>query len=96
MNQCHFIMSDSGGVQEECFVFKKTIMVMRDVTERNEAIKAGYAFLTGSDKKRIFTRFDEIDSKLQSGYNFFTTKNPYGDGKASERIVKILKQKMLS
>ncbi len=96
MNQCHFIMSDSGGVQEECFVFRKPIIVMRDVTERNEAIKAGYAFLTGSDKKKIFTRFDEIDSKRQSGYNFFTTKNPYGDGKASARIVKILKQKMLS
>ncbi len=96
MKQCHFIMSDSGGVQEECFVFKKPIIVMRDITERNEAIKAGYAFLTGSDKEKILSRFTEIDSKLKNGFNFFTTKNPYGDGKASARILKILKQKMLS
>ena len=96
MSKCHFIMSDSGGVQEECFVFRKPIIVMRDVTERNEAIKAGYAFLTGSNKKKILSRFNEIDSKLKNGFNFFKTENPYGDGKASLRVIKILKQKMLN
>ncbi|MFA7228314.1 MAG: UDP-N-acetylglucosamine 2-epimerase (non-hydrolyzing) [Melioribacteraceae bacterium] len=93
MRECHFIMSDSGGVQEECFVFNKPIIVMREVTERNEAVKAGYAFLTGSDETKILSRFAEIDLKLKEGYNFFTMANPYGDGNAAGRIVDILKIK---
>ncbi len=92
MSKCHFILSDSGGVQEECFVFKKPILVMRDVTERNEAIRAGYAFLVGSNSRLIQRKFKEIDSKLMKGFNFFKTKNPFGDGKASAKIVKIIKQ----
>jgi len=95
MSKCHFIMSDSGGVQEECFVFNKPIIVMRDVTERNEAVKAGYAFLTGSSREKILSQFREIDFKLKNGFNFFTTENPFGDGKASQRIVDILKQKFI-
>ncbi|PKL83341.1 MAG: UDP-N-acetylglucosamine 2-epimerase (non-hydrolyzing) [Ignavibacteriae bacterium HGW-Ignavibacteriae-3] len=96
MSKCHFIMSDSGGVQEECYVFNKPIIVMREVTERNEAIRAGYAFLTGSDKEIILSRFSEIDSKIDSGFNFFTTENPYGDGKASGRIVEIFRSKSVN
>ncbi|MCX6171124.1 MAG: UDP-N-acetylglucosamine 2-epimerase (non-hydrolyzing) [Ignavibacteriales bacterium] len=92
MSKCHFIMSDSGGVQEECFVFNKPIIVMREVTERNEAVRAGYAFLTGSNREKIFTHFREIDFKLENGFNYFTTENPFGDGNASQRIVEILKQ----
>lgn len=91
MSQCRLIMSDSGGVQEECFVFSKPIIVMRSVTERNEAIEAGYAFLTGSDKEKIFDHFADIDKKLSGSYNFFPALNPFGDGKASQRIVDILK-----
>ena len=87
-------MSDSGGVQEECFVFSKPIIVMRSVTERNEAIEAGYAFLTGSDKGKIFHHFADINEKLSSGFNFFPAENPFGDGKASERILEILKREL--
>jgi len=94
MSKCKFIMSDSGGVQEECFVFSKPIIVLRYVTERNEAVKAGYAFITGSDRKKILSHFDEIDSKINKGYNFFPKENPFGDGKASERIVNILKENL--
>jgi len=94
MNGCKFIMSDSGGVQEECFVFKKPIIVLRDVTERMEAVNAGYAFLVGSNVKKIKNVFDELNQKLSLGYNYFGGKNPYGDGKASERIVKALKQSL--
>ena len=94
MSRCHFIMSDSGGVQEECFVFSKPIIVMRGVTERNEAVKAGYAFLTGSNRNSINNYFKKIDKKLLQGFNLFPKKNPYGDGKASVRIVKILKKKL--
>jgi UDP-N-acetylglucosamine 2-epimerase (non-hydrolysing) len=94
MSKCYFILTDSGGVQEEGYVFKKPIIVMRDVTERNEAIKAGYAFLTGSNSKKIKARFIEIDKNLKSGRNYFKCKNPYGDGKASVRIVNRLKKEL--
>lgn len=92
MSKCRFIMSDSGGVQEECFVFSKPIIVMRTVTERNEAIEAGYAFLTGSEREKIFHHFRDIDGKLSAGFNFFPKENPFGDGKSSDRIVEILKR----
>jgi UDP-N-acetylglucosamine 2-epimerase (non-hydrolysing) len=94
MSKCHFILSDSGGIQEECFVFKKPILVLRDVTEREEAIKAGYAFLVGSSKRKILKYFKEIDSSLMSGQDYFNVKNPFGDGKAAVRIVDLIKKKI--
>lgn len=90
MSKCYFILTDSGGIQEECFVFGKPVIVMRDVTERNEAIKAGYAFLTGHDEKKIKSSFNKINKNLLNGFEYFNVKNPYGDGKASEKIVKAL------
>lgn len=92
MNRCYLIMTDSGGIQEECYIFKKPVIVMRDVTERNEAVDAGYAFLTGSKKNLIKYTFYEVDKKIKEGYNFFTTENPYGDGTASKHIVDIIKR----
>jgi len=91
MSRCYFILSDSGGIQEECFVFQKPIIVMRDVTERNEAIEAGYAFLAGNDLTNIKNKFSMIYKKLQKGENLFNTSNPFGNGTASKRIVRILK-----
>ena len=93
MSSCWFIMSDSGGVQEECFVFKKPILVLRDTTERMEAVKAGYAFMVGSETKKIKSKFSYVDKKLKSNFDFFKVKNPFGDGKASQRITKLLKSK---
>ncbi len=77
MSNCWFIMSDSGGVQEECFVFKKPILVLRDTTERMEAVNAGYAFMVGSDSKQITNKFSLVDKKLKSKFDFFTAKNPF-------------------
>ncbi len=94
MNNCHFILTDSGGIQEESFVFKKPLIVMRDATERNEAIKAGYAFLTGSNSQKIKKTFKEIDKRLKNHYNYFKGNNPFGDGKSAERIVNILKKEL--
>lgn len=93
MSKCMFIITDSGGVQEECYVFKKPVIVMRDVTERNEAIKAGYAFLTGSNEKKFKTAFKKIDKVILKGKKLFSAPNPFGDGKASDRILKILTTK---
>ncbi len=96
MNHCHFILSDSGGVQEECFVFKKPIIVMRDVTEREEAIKAGYAFLTGSNSQLIRKKFSEINRNLEKGFNYFKCSNPYGDGTSSVKISKYIANDLFS
>ncbi len=90
MSKCFFIMTDSGGVQEECFVFEKPVLVLRDVTERNEAIKAGYAFLVGSNNKLITQKFFEIEANLNNGYNYFNCENPFGNGKSSDLIKEIL------
>jgi UDP-N-acetylglucosamine 2-epimerase (non-hydrolysing) len=90
MKKCHFIMTDSGGIQEECYFYKKPVMILRDVTERNEAIKAGYAFLLGSSPNKITNKFKDIDRKLKNNFNFFKVPNPFGDGKASKRITKFI------
>jgi len=90
MSKCLFIMTDSGGVQEECFVFEKPVIVLRDVTERNEAIKAGYAFLVSSSEKLIKEKFFEIENNLKNGYNYFNCENPFGNGKSAKIIKEIL------
>lgn len=95
MSKCSFIMTDSGGIQEECYVFSKPVMVLRDVTERMEAIDAGYGFLVGSNSSNVKRVFYEIKEKLLESYNFFSSKNPFGDGKAAERIIDILKSENL-
>lgn len=92
MEKCKFIMSDSGGIQEECFVFRKPIIVLRDVTERMEAVDAGYAFLVGSNVNKIKKTFHSVNKNLSLGHNYFKGANPYGDGKASEKIVELLKK----
>lgn len=92
MNKCLFIVSDSGGIQEECYIFKKPIIVLRDNTEREEAVKAGYAFLVGGGNKDFKKVFYQVDKKLSKKFNFFKSKNPFGDGRASERIVKLIKK----
>lgn len=92
MNKCRFIITDSGGIQEESYVFKKPVVVMREVTERTEAVDAGFAFLTGSDEKKIFSIFEMINKKLNSGYNFFPAKNPFGSGSPSKKINDIVKK----
>jgi UDP-N-acetylglucosamine 2-epimerase (non-hydrolysing) len=93
MANAYFIMSDSGGIQEEAYTYKKPIIVMRDVTERMEAIEAGYAFLVGNDRKKIISNYEQIDAKLKESFDYFSMPNPYGDGKASERITAILSDK---
>ncbi|MFZ0452356.1 MAG: UDP-N-acetylglucosamine 2-epimerase (non-hydrolyzing) [Ignavibacteriaceae bacterium] len=92
MSKCRFIISDSGGIQEECFMFRKPVIVLRDNTEREEAIKAGYAFLAGGGNKDFKKVFNQVDQKLSQKFNFFQSKNPFGDGKASERIVRSIRK----
>lgn len=95
MRKCLFIISDSGVIQEECYIFRKPVIVLREVTERSEAIGAGYAFLAGHSQEKIRKLFYQIDKRISYGYNFFSKKNPFGDGKAAGRIAKIIEKKLL-
>ena len=85
------ILTDSGGIQEEAPSLGKPVLVMRDSTERIEALSAGSIKLVGTNSKKIFeetmTLLDDRDQYLKMAQ----VKNPYGDGTASEKILKVLK-----
>lgn len=85
------VITDSGGIQEEAPSFKVPILVTRYKTERTEAIKAGFSKLVGADEVKIFTYASKILNKDKRNTRI-KAKNPYGNGKASEKIVKILKE----
>lgn len=88
--RAHIILSDSGGLQEESVVFHKPMVLMRDTSERQEAIKTGAVYLAGTEEKSIY----DIATKLLNDKEFYRkmaeAKNPFGDGRASERITNIL------
>ncbi|WP_319482730.1 non-hydrolyzing UDP-N-acetylglucosamine 2-epimerase [uncultured Draconibacterium sp.] len=90
LERCYFVLTDSGGIQEEAPSFGKPVLVMRNTTERPEAVHAGTVKLVGTDKDKIVTETRRL-IKDQSYYNSMAeAHNPYGDGKACERIVKQL------
>lgn len=93
MQRSEFILTDSGGVQEEAPSFGKQVVVMRNKTERPEGIEAGFVTLVGSDKKEIIEGCERV-LKISSGGPH--EANPYGDGKASRRILDTLKNFMRS
>ena len=90
MEKADLVLTDSGGIQEEAPSLKKPVLVMRDTTERPEAVEAGTVILVGTDKEKIVSNV----SKLLTDHNHYQQMakaiNPYGDGKACERIVNIL------
>lgn len=88
MSRASVILTDSGGVQEEAPTLGKPVLVMRNVTERPEAIAAGVAELVGADEDMIVSRTAAALMRAPSK----PTINPYGDGRASERIVEELKR----
>ncbi|HDM90629.1 MAG TPA: UDP-N-acetylglucosamine 2-epimerase (non-hydrolyzing) [candidate division WOR-3 bacterium] len=90
MSLSSLILTDSGGIQEEAPSFGKRVLVLRDETERPEAVEAGYAVLVGADKMKIVTQASHFLSNNQIGIE--TGFNPFGDGKAAERIVKYLEK----
>ena len=89
MNQCHLILTDSGGIQEEAPTLGKPLLVMRDTSERPEGIEAGSAKLVGTDVDRIVKEAQTLLNDNSEYNRMSEVKNPYGDGKASERIVEI-------
>jgi len=94
MDRCDVVLTDSGGVQEEAPALGKPVLVMRDVTERPEAIEAGTARLVGTDPKRIVTALEELLGDEVAYHRMAKARNPYGDGLASERILGLLAQEL--
>lgn len=87
MEKSYLIITDSGGVQEEAPSLGKPVLVMRDTTERPEAVEAGTVVLVGTDKMKIVLEANRLLKDSDAYNNMSTLHNPYGDGKASERIV---------
>ncbi len=85
-----FVLTDSGGIQEEAPTFGKPVLVLRETTERPEGVEAGVARLVGSDRRRIVTEASRLLSDAGAYATMATAVNPYGDGHAAERIAAIL------
>ena len=88
MNRSHFIITDSGGIQEEAPSLGKPVLVMRKVTERPEAVAAGTVRLVGTDSDKIVTEACRLLDDERAYMTMAQAHNPYGDGRAGERIVK--------
>ncbi len=91
LKKSFLVLSDSGGIQEEIPTIKKPLLLLRNETEREEAVKYGFVKIVGTDEDKIINGVEEI---LENGFNPKIDYNPFGDGKASERIKNILKEKL--
>jgi UDP-N-acetylglucosamine 2-epimerase (non-hydrolysing) len=96
LEKCYFVITDSGGIQEEAPGFGKPVLVMRNTTERPEAVEAGTVKLVGTNKEMILSEAINLMGNTEYYKILSTAHNPYGDGKAAERIVKQLKSFSLS
>ena len=90
MNQSYLIITDSGGVQEEAPSLGKPVLVMRDSTERPEAVDVGTVILVGTDKDKIVKECNDLLTSIVKYEKMSALHNPYGDGKACKRIVEYI------
>ena len=88
----YLILTDSGGIQEEAPSLGKPVLVMRDTTERPEGIRAGTLKLVGTEEEAIYNSFKELLENDESYEKMAHASNPYGDGKACQRIADILEK----
>lgn len=87
LNKSYLILTDSGGIQEEAPSLGKPVIVLRDTTERPEGIEAGTLKLAGTEEETIYEILEELLNDNQAYQKMSMASNPYGDGKASEKIV---------
>lgn len=87
MKSAHIILTDSGGIQEEAPFLGKPVLVMREVTERPEAVEAGTAQLVGTSVEKIVKAVQQLLTNKNIHHKMSVSTNPYGDGSASKRIV---------
>lgn len=93
LRECAFVVTDSGGLQEEAPTFGKPVLILRESTERQEAVDAGCAKLVGTDAEYLLNWMEKLsDSHSKEYLAMQNVKNPFGDGTASVRIVRILEE----
>lgn len=91
MNKAYLILTDSGGIQEEGPSLGKPVLVMRDVTERPEAVSEGTVLLVGTDKNKIVNAIERLLQDEDHYNQMSRSHNPYGDGQASQKIIAKIK-----
>ncbi|MFA6715136.1 MAG: UDP-N-acetylglucosamine 2-epimerase (non-hydrolyzing), partial [Victivallaceae bacterium] len=94
MHKSYIILTDSGGIQEEAPSLGKPVLVMRDTTERPEAVDAGTVKLVGTDVEKIINETQNLISSEEKYAAMARAHNPYGDGKACERIINFVKREL--
>lgn len=92
LKHSHIVLTDSGGIQEEAPSLGKPVLVMRDVTERPEAVDAGTVILVGANRDRIVANVSELLDNDATYKRMSRAHNPYGDGNACERIIDVLRR----
>lgn len=95
MKRAYLVLTDSGGIQEEAPSFGVPVLVMRDTTERQEAIEAGVARLVGTDPEAITSSVSELLDDVGKRNAIAAIPNPFGDGRASDRIVDHLRRELI-
>jgi UDP-N-acetylglucosamine 2-epimerase (non-hydrolysing) len=91
LKYCFIVLTDSGGIQEEAPSLGKPVLVMRDTTERPEAVEAGTVILVGANRDRIISNASDLIIDTKKYLKMSQAHNPYGDGKACYRIISHLK-----
>ncbi|MGO0123397.1 non-hydrolyzing UDP-N-acetylglucosamine 2-epimerase [Desulfothermobacter acidiphilus] len=86
MARCHLVLTDSGGLQEEAPSLGKPVLVLREVTERPEALEAGTVRLVGTGEERVYREVIHLLTNAAAYHQMASAVNPYGDGRASQRI----------
>ena len=94
MKSAYLILTDSGGIQEEASSLGKAVLLMRDITERQESVDAGVVTLVGTNIEKIVSYTNQVLQNTQVHRRMSEVQNPYGDGEASMRIVNIILQYM--
>lgn len=87
MEKCYLVLTDSGGIQEEAPSLGKPVLVMRDTTERPEAVEAGTVELVGTDKALIIKKVNDLINDKNKYELMSKAHNPYGDGNAAKKVV---------
>ena len=96
MRRCNLILTDSGGIQEESVSFHKPVLVLREVTERPEIVEVGAGLVIGVETERIVQEVSDLLNDPERYQRMSSAENPFGDGHAAERIVKILAERLQS
>jgi UDP-N-acetylglucosamine 2-epimerase (non-hydrolysing) len=95
MNRCYLVLTDSGGIQEEASALGKPLLVLRNETERPEAVEAGVARTVGTDTEIIINETEKLLRDKDEYNRMSKAASPYGDGHAAERIVEVLLSKSM-